>query len=172
VVREGWTDFVGLGRLMLSYPDLPADLPLEVDHCGSCTACLDACPTQAFVGPRVLDASRCISALTIEDHGPVEPALRAGLGDWVFGCDVCQEVCPWNRRAPGSAEPALQPRDGAGGLELASILGLDDQAFQERFRGSAILRAKRSGLLRSAAIALGTRPDPADQAAVPLICRG
>jgi epoxyqueuosine reductase len=85
----------------------------------------------------------------------------------VFGCDVCQEVCPWNRRAPGSTEPTLQPRDGASGLELASLLGLDDAAFRDRFRGSAILRAKRSGVLRSAAIALGNRPDPA--AAVALV---
>lgn len=140
---------------------LPVAEPIRVDHCGTCTACLDACPTGAFVAPRILDAGRCISGITIEQRGPVSPALRPALGTWVFGCDVCQEVCPWNRRAPGSAEPALQPRDGAGGLELASLLGLDEAAFRERFRGSAILRAKRSGLLRSAAIALGNRPDPA-----------
>ena len=84
----------------------------------------------------------------------------------MFGCDVCQEVCPWNRRAPGSAEPALQPRDGGASLELASLLGLDEAGFRERFRGSAILRAKRSGLLRSAAIALGNRPDPTAAAAL------
>ena len=145
---------------------LPVAEPIRVDHCGTCTACLDACPTGAFVAPRILDAGRCISGITIEQRGPVSAGLRPALGTWVFGCDVCQEVCPWNRRAPGSAEPALQPRDGAGGLELASLLGLDDTAFRERFRGSAILRAKRSGLLRSAAIALGNRPDPAAAAAL------
>ncbi len=140
---------------------LPVAEPIRVDHCGTCTACLDACPTGAFVAPRLLDAGRCISGITIEQRGPVSAWLRSALGTWVFGCDVCQEVCPWNRRAPGSAEPTLQPRDGAGGLELASLFGLDDAGFRERFRGSAILRSKRSGLLRSAAIALGNRPDPA-----------
>jgi epoxyqueuosine reductase len=145
---------------------LPVSEPIRVDHCGTCTACLDACPTQAFVAPRILDAGRCISALTIEQRGPVSPALRPAMGGWVFGCDVCQEVCPWNRRAPGSVEPTFQPRDGASGLELASLLGLDDAAFRDRFRGSAILRAKRSGVLRSAAIALGNRPDPAAAAAL------
>jgi len=138
---------------------LPLDAPLGVDHCGSCTACLDACPTRAFPEPGVLDASRCISALTIEDHGPIPADVRPSLGDWIFGCDVCQEVCPWNRRAPGSAEPTLQPRAGAATLDPASLLALDDDGFRERFRGSAIRRAKRRGLLRSAAIALGNRPD-------------
>ncbi|MEI6241481.1 MAG: tRNA epoxyqueuosine(34) reductase QueG [Planctomycetia bacterium] len=151
--------------VLLTTADLPADLPLEVDHCGSCTACLDACPTQAFVGPRVLDASRCISALTIEDHGPVEHALRAGLGDWLFGCDVCQEVCPWNRHAPGSAEPTFQPRHGPT-LPLADVLALDEASFRARFRGTPLWRAKRRGLVRSAALVLGNRPDPASAAAL------
>jgi len=145
---------------------LPVAEPIRVDHCGTCTACLEACPTGAFVAPRVLDAGRCISGITIEQRGPVSAALRPGLGTWVFGCDVCQEVCPWNRRAPGSAEPALQPRDGGASLELASLLGLDEAGFRERFRGSAILRAKRSGVIRSAAIALGNRPDPTAAAAL------
>jgi epoxyqueuosine reductase len=90
----------------------------------------------------------------------VPEALRAGLGDWVFGCDVCQEVCPWNRHAPGSDEPAFQPRDGGPMLDLMEILALDDAAFRRRFRGTAIFRAKRSGLVRSAAMALGNRPHP------------
>lgn len=144
---------------LLTDLDLPVDVPLGVDHCGTCTACLDACPTQAFPEPGVLDAGRCISALTIEDHGPVQRDLRAGMRDWVFGCDVCQEVCPWNRHAPGSDEPTLQPRDGATTLDLAEVLRLDEAGFRERFRGSAIRRAKRRGLLRSAAIALGNGPD-------------
>ena len=139
---------------------LPADQPLQVDHCGTCTACLDACPTAAFPAPRVLDASRCISALTIEDHGAVPEPRRAELDDWIFGCDVCQEVCPWNRHAPGSAEPAFQPRGGQASLPLAELLALDERGFRDRFRGSPILRAKRRGLLRSAALALGNRPHP------------
>jgi epoxyqueuosine reductase len=139
---------------------------VQVDHCGTCTACLDACPTEAFVEPRLLDASRCVSGLTIEDHGPIPEVLRSGLGDWVFGCDICQEVCPWNRHAPGSATPAFQPRGGETTLSLAALLQLDEPGFRRRFRGSAILRAKRRGLLRSAAIALGNRPDPDSAAAL------
>jgi epoxyqueuosine reductase len=147
---------------------LPTDVPPVVDHCGTCTACLDACPTGALVEPRVLDASRCISTLTIEDRGTVAPELRVGMGDWIFGCDVCQEVCPWNRHAPLSSEPTFRPRAADGGekpaaptLGLAELLGLDEPAFRRRFKGSPLLRAKRSGLLRSAAIALGNRPDAA-----------
>lgn len=151
--------------VLLTTADLPADAPLEVDHCGACTACLDACPTQAFVEPRVLDASRCLSAITIEDHGPVEPALRAALGDWLFGCDVCQEVCPWNRHAPGSAEPAFQPRGNAA-IPLAELLVLDEAAFRDRFRGTPLWRAKRRGLVRSAALLLGNRPDPTTASAL------
>jgi epoxyqueuosine reductase len=146
---------------LLTDLDLPVDTPLEVDHCGTCTACLDACPTQAFVAPRVLDAGRCISSLTIEDHGSVAADLRQDIGDWIFGCDVCQEVCPWNRRSPGSAEPSLQPRGGEATLPLTDLLGLDEHRFRTRFKGSPLLRAKRRGLLRSAAIALGNRPDSA-----------
>lgn len=138
---------------------LPADDPLPTDHCGTCTACLDACPTGALPEPGVLDATRCISTLTVEQQGPISADLRAGMGDWIFGCDVCQEVCPWNRHAPGSTEPALLPRNGAATLDPAGLLRLDKAGFRDRFRDSAILRAKRRGLLRSAAIALGNRPD-------------
>jgi epoxyqueuosine reductase len=145
---------------------LPTDVPLQTDHCGTCTACLDACPTGAFPAPRILDASKCISAVTIEDHGPIARERREELGDWLFGCDVCQEVCPWNRHAPGSAEPALQPRGGQASLPLAELLALDDSGFRARFRGSPLLRAKRRGLLRSAAVVLGNRPHPPAFAAI------
>ncbi len=151
--------------VLLTTAELPADVPLEVDHCGTCTACLDACPTQAFVEPRVLDASRCLSALTIEDHGPVAADLRAGFGDWLFGCDVCQEVCPWNRHAPGSTVPEFQPREGAA-LGLADLLALDEAGFRIRFRGTPLWRAKRRGLLRTAVILLGNRPDVASAEAL------
>lgn len=146
---------------LLTDADLPANSPLQFDHCGTCTACLDACPTGALPEPRILDASRCISSLTIETRGPIPSHLREGLGDWVFGCDVCQEVCPWNRHAPGTTDPAFQPRAGAATLPLADLLRLDEAGFRRRFRDSPLLRAKRRGLLRSAAIALGNRPDPA-----------
>ncbi len=145
---------------LLTDLDLPADSSLEVDHCGTCTACLDACPTGALPAPRVLDARKCISTLTIEDHSTVPEELRPGMGHWVFGCDICQEVCPWNRHAPATREEAFQPRNGERTLSLADILMLDDKKFKKRFQGSAILRAKRKGLARSAAIALGNNPDP------------
>jgi epoxyqueuosine reductase len=151
---------------LLTDLELPADTPVEVDHCGTCTACLDACPTGAFVEPRVLDASRCISALSIEDHGPIAGELRPGMQDWIFGCDICQEVCPWNRHAPGSAEPTFQPRDGLPTPSLAAILELDAEAFRQRFKGSPLRRAKRRGLLRSAAISLGNQPHAASFAAL------
>jgi epoxyqueuosine reductase len=145
---------------------LTVDEPIEVDHCGTCTACLDACPTGALPAPRVLDARKCISALTIEDHGPISEDLRPGMGEWVFGCDICQDVCPWNRHAPVTDEPAFQPRHGETTLSLAELLTLDEADFRKRFKGSPILRAKRTGLARSAAIALGNRPDPAAAAAI------
>jgi epoxyqueuosine reductase len=140
---------------LLTDASLPDDAPITVDHCGTCTACLDACPTGAFVAPRVLDAGRCISSLSIEERGPVPPDLRAGMGDWLFGCDECQRVCPWNRLAPGSGMPSFQPREGMTSLDLIDLLSLDEAAFRDRFRGSPLLRAKRGGLLRSAAINLG-----------------
>lgn len=145
---------------LLTDLELPIDAPLEADHCGTCTACLEACPTGALPEPRLLDATKCISALTIEDHGPVPATLSRGMGDWIFGCDICQEVCPWNRHAVGSTEPAFQPRDGQESLDIAEVLALDEPGFRSRFRGSPILRAKRHGLARSAAIALGNNPHP------------
>jgi epoxyqueuosine reductase len=136
---------------------LEADGPLP-DRCGTCTACLDACPTRAFVAPYVLDARRCISYLTIEHRGRIDEALRAGLGEWVFGCDVCQTVCPWNRKAPATTETALAPDAPLDLLE--ELLALDEPAFRARFRASAVSRAKRQGLQRNVAIALGNRGDP------------
>ncbi len=148
-----------LGALLLDI-ELQPDAPFETNHCGTCTACLDACPTQAFVGPGVLDARRCISYLTIELRGPIPTGLRQPMGDWVFGCDVCQEICPWNHKAPPSREPGFQPRQGATTLDLIDLLGASSDGFRERFRGTAITRTKRRGLLRNAAIALGNHRDP------------
>jgi len=156
--RQG--SYFFLGALLLDL-ELRADPPHETSHCGTCTACLDACPTAAFVGPGLLDARRCISYLTIELRESVPNELRAGLGDWVFGCDVCQEVCPWNRKAPAAAEAALQPREDLAALDLIELLGLGEAEFKERFRGTALLRSKRSGLLRNAALVLGNQGDAA-----------
>jgi epoxyqueuosine reductase len=143
-----------LGALLLDLPLAP-DTPHESAHCGTCTACLDACPTHAFVGPGVLDARLCISYLTIELKGAVPETLREPVGNWLFGCDVCQEVCPWNRKAPAGQEPALQARHELETLDPAELLGLSNEAFRHRFRGTALTRPKRRGLLRNAALVLG-----------------
>ena len=133
--------------------------PLRRNHCGTCTACLDACPTSAFVGPGVLDARRCISYLTIELKGAVPLDLRRGLGDWIFGCDVCQEVCPWNRKAPAALDAAMQGRPELESLDLIELLGLSEVEFRRRFRDTALMRTKRRGLLRNAAFVLGNNGD-------------
>lgn len=145
---------------------LVTDAPLEVnmtpatDHCGTCTACLDACPTEAFPAPHVLDASRCISYLTIEHRGPIPLELREGMGDWIFGCDICQEVCPWNRKVPSTDEPVFAPQEKHNPVDLIELFALTDEEFRERFRRTPLWRAKRRGLLRNAAIALGNNPIP------------
>jgi epoxyqueuosine reductase len=128
------------------------------DRCGTCTACLDACPTAAFTAPYVLDARRCISYLTIEHRGDIDEPLRPLIGSWGFGCDVCQDVCPWNRKAATTREPAFASATAPSPEEL---LTLDDRAFRERFRRTALWRSRRAGLLRNAAIVLGNRADAA-----------
>jgi len=135
---------------LLTTAALDFDDPL-VDRCGSCRACLDACPTQAFVAPYVLDARRCISYLTIEHRGAIDPALEGELGPWQFGCDICQSVCPWNRKAPPTREPSFLPSTPYPGAE--GILRMSDEELRIRFRGSALSRAKPAGLRRNATIA-------------------
>jgi epoxyqueuosine reductase len=140
--------------VVLTTAALEFDAPVA-DRCGTCTACLDACPTRAFVGPYVLDARRCISYLTIEHRGDIAEELRGGLHGWVFGCDVCQEVCPWNRKATAPRDRELTPTAPFG--EVESLLELDEPRFRDRFRGSAIRRAKLGGLRRNAALVLAAR---------------
>lgn len=147
--------------------ELPADEAHAISHCGTCTACLDACPTDAFVGPHVLDASRCISYLTIESRDPVPLDLRSGIGEWLFGCDVCQEVCPWNRKPTRRAmqEPSSSTEQecltaGRGHLELLPLFGLSDDGFRQKFRKSPMWRTRRRGLLRNASIVLGNLAGP------------
>lgn len=139
---------------ILTTLEIEPDAPIA-DHCGTCTTCLVKCPTQALRPGYELDARRCISYWTIEHRGAIPREMRAGIGNWVFGCDVCQEVCPWNEkmRPPSPPDDTLQPY-------LPDLLRLDEEAFRERFRGSAIRRTKREGLARNAAIALGNSGNP------------
>ena len=134
---------------------LDYDEPHHAQHCGTCTRCLDACPTDAFPAPGVLDATRCISYLTIELKGSIPEPLRPRMGDWLFGCDICQDVCPWNRKSPVSDDPNFQPRADLNPADAIELLGLDQEAFKTRFRNSPLARPGRSGLLRNAAIVLG-----------------
>src|SRR5262249_23144873 len=138
------------------------------NHCGTCTACLDACPTDAFVAPSVLDSRRCISYLTIELRGAIAPELRAPMGDWLFGCDVCQEVCPWNHKAPTAGQRAFAPRAELVAMDLGELFTLTPEEFRRGFRGTALYRAGRGGLLRNAAIVLG---NTGDASALPLLER-
>jgi epoxyqueuosine reductase len=145
-----------LGVILCSHEMMP-DVAAP-DRCGSCTRCLDACPTDAFPAPYQLDARRCISYLTIEQRGPVAEELREPMGRHLFGCDICQDVCPWNRRprrAPASAHPSFAPRTQLVNPQLEWISGMKVEEFRSVFRASPVKRAKLRGLLRSAAIAMG-----------------
>ncbi|HEY2993346.1 MAG TPA: tRNA epoxyqueuosine(34) reductase QueG [Methylomirabilota bacterium] len=153
--RAGSYFFIGT---VLTTAELVADGPVA-DHCGTCTACLDACPTEAFTAPWVLDARRCLAYLTIEHRGDVPDAWKPHVRDWLFGCDVCQEVCPWNRKAPPARDAALSP--SAPLPALGTLLAMDDAAFRDTFRGTAMSRAKRAGLARNAALVLGNRGEVA-----------
>ena len=142
---------------LLTDQELTEDAPFTTDHCGTCQACLDVCPTDAFVQPYVLDASRCISYLTIELREPIPQDLREGVGDWLFGCDLCQEVCPWNRKSPVSEEAAFAPRENTNPIALAEMFFWDDETFRQHFRKTPLWRSKRRGILRNAAIVLGNQ---------------
>ena len=148
-----------LGELLLDL-ELKTDTPPTADRCGNCTACLDACPTGALVAPRNLDARRCISYLTVENRAAIPEPLRPLLGNRVFGCDICQEVCPWNRRfARPTDESPFKPLHPT--LDLVTVLKLDESAFRARFRETPLWRPRRQGLLRNAAVVLGNLGDPA-----------
>jgi epoxyqueuosine reductase len=137
---------------------LPPDAP-EISHCGTCTACLDICPTGAFPAPYQLDARRCISYLTIEHKGPVDPDLRALMGNRIYGCDDCLAVCPWNKFALAASETGYTARIGA--PPLAELAGLDDAGFRARFAGSPIKRIGRDRFVRNVMYAVGNSGDPA-----------
>lgn len=144
-----------LGVLLLDL-ELEPDAPFANDFCGTCQACIRACPAGALVAPHTLDARKCISYLTIENRGGIPPELRASIGARVFGCDVCQEVCPWNKRASANAPAALEATHGGPReSDPADLLRLDDEGFQRLFAGSAMRRARRPGIARNAAVVLG-----------------
>ena len=142
---------------------LDYDQPFETSHCGTCTACIDACPTDAIVKPFVLDGSKCISYFTIESQSLPPMDLRKGIGEWLFGCDICQEVCPWNRKESAyveAAEGSLAVLDpDFSHLTCTQLFELDDIEFRRKFRKTPFWRSKRRGILRNAAIVLGNRGD-------------
>ncbi|HET7464101.1 MAG TPA: tRNA epoxyqueuosine(34) reductase QueG [Longimicrobium sp.] len=160
--RRGSYFFIGE---VLIDAELEYDAPLARDHCGTCHRCLDACPTNALLGrdadgAPVMDARRCISYLTIELRGPIPRELRPLIGNRVYGCDICNEVCPWNRFSQPTHEPAFRTREGLDGPELVEWMTMSQEEFSRRFKNSPIKRTKRRGLLRNVAVALGNWGSP------------
>lgn len=153
IINQQKGSWLFLGVILTSIelePDLPAP-----DRCGTCTRCIEACPTDAILAPYQLDSNKCISYLTIEKRGSIPEDLRAGMGRHVFGCDICQDVCPWNRKAPVTSAPEFQPRPGLFNPALEWLVHMSAEEFRNAFRNSPIRRTKRSGLRRNAVIAMG-----------------
>lgn len=149
--------FLGVIVTSLAYLQLAGDQELLTapDRCGSCTRCIDACPTEAIIEPRKLDASRCIAYFTIEKRGSIPEEMREDIGRHVFGCDICQDVCPWNRKAPVSTNPGFEADEGLINPDLSQLAHISATEFRERFHGSPISRTKHSGFIRNVAIAMG-----------------
>jgi len=157
ILNQKLGSWLFLGVILTSLelePDLPAP-----DRCGTCTRCIDACPTDALIAPYQLDSNRCISYLTIEKHGAIPEEMCQGMGRHVFGCDICQNVCPWNRKATATTAPEFQPREGLVNPALEWLAEMSAEEFREKFRGSPIRRTKRSGLRRNAVVAMGNSSD-------------
>ncbi len=154
--------FVFLAVLLTSLEVEAGEQTLKVpDRCGSCTRCLDACPTNAFIAPYRMDATRCVSYLTIEHRSPLDEMLMNGMGRQIFGCDICQDVCPWNRKAPIHEDPELLPREELVNPALEWLAGLDEKEFERTFNGSPVRRAGFDGLRRNIAVAMGNSGDRA-----------
>jgi epoxyqueuosine reductase len=159
VITPEYGSWVFIGELLLNL-ELEPDVVVE-DHCGTCTLCLDACPTQAIVEPYVVDSNKCISYATIELRTPELPEpIREGLSGWLYGCDVCQDVCPWIRFQEATNETRFEPRTGNVNAELDQIMELTPETYAARFRGSAMKRAKLAGLQRNARALLTDRSGP------------
>jgi epoxyqueuosine reductase len=155
IARDAGSYFF-LGEILTDL-DLPIDQAASA-HCGTCTACMPACPTGAIVAPWKLDARRCISYLTIELHGPIPPELRPALGNRIYGCDDCQLVCPWNRYATAASHPDFKVRHGLDAARLTELFAWSEQQFLDRMSGSAIYRLGYERWLRNIAVALGNAP--------------
>ena len=153
VIHPDLGSWIFLGEIICSLP-LDTDVP-SFDQCGTCTLCLEACPTHALVAPGVLDSTRCISYLTIEHRGAIPEEAAEGIGAHVYGCDICQEVCPWNSVAPVSDDPAWQPRSAWDDRTIADLAAMGDEELERALKGSAMSRAKASGLRRNIASSLG-----------------
>nr|AIA16023.1 HEAT repeats [uncultured bacterium] len=167
ILNRTFGSWILLGELLLDIA-LPPDEPVRT-HCGSCVLCLPSCPTGALVAPGVLNNDRCISYLTIELRGPIPREMRPLIGDWVFGCDICQEVCPVNRRSQPANHAEFLPPAGIGpSPNLLDLLDISEEEFKIRFRHSPVKRTKWAGLRRNAAVALGNIGDPAS---VPALVR-
>jgi len=158
VIVQGGGSWMFLGEILTDL-DVEPDAPAR-NHCGTCARCIAACPTGAIIGPYQLDARRCISYLTIEHRGSIPLTLRPLIGTRIFGCDDCQEVCPWNRFAVKTGDPDFAERPEQQTPELIPLLSLDDAGFRARYQGTALLRAKRAGFVRNVAVALGNLGDP------------
>jgi epoxyqueuosine reductase len=154
LIRPGAGSFFFIGSIFTDLP-LPPDPPFTADHCGSCTRCLDACPTGAFVEPHVLDATRCISYLTIEQRGPIPDALAGQLEGYAFGCDICNDVCPWNQRfAEPTPVPELRPERSLAGVDESFFETMDDDEFRRRYAGTPLERPGLAGMRRNVRAAL------------------
>ena len=164
LVSRDWGNWAFLGSIFTTI-DLEPDTP-EVDHCGSCSACLDACPTDAFPAPYQLDARRCISYLTIEHKGPIEEELRVLMGNHIYGCDDCLAACPWNKFAVAASDIRYAAKDDLKAPALADLVRLDDAAFRTKFSGSAIKRIGRDRFVRNVLYAIGNSGDVSLKAAV------
>jgi epoxyqueuosine reductase len=160
VIHQQLGSWLLLGVIVTSIP-MASDAVAELaaDRCGSCTRCIDACPTQALIAPREMDASRCIAYLTIEKKGAIPEGLREPMGRQVFGCDICQDVCPWNRRAPISVKQGMEPRPELVNPSLEWLADLDAAGFRNRFKGSPLERTRRKRLHRNVAVAMGNSHD-------------
>jgi len=181
VLERAWAERAGLGWIgknscllnresgswmllaeILTTAELEPDPGPSSDFCGTCTACIEACPTDAIVAPAVVDSTRCISYWTIEHRGPIPENVRPGLGEWIFGCDLCQDVCPWNHKSSVTVPPGrFENREDLRGLDPGEVLAMDEATFRARYSGTSLMRAKWQGMRRNACVVLGNRRDDA-----------